>query len=255
MHPGSILRIAVHAPIAPVRATSMPWTGRLTWSQQWQRVLFLHWPVPCESLVARLPEGVELDFYEGQAWVSLVIFNLRIRPRLLPHLPGFSSLTEINLRTYVRFQEKPGIYFLSMHADNSISMRLARLLTPFRYERAAIAYQRADARLAFEAEALPPLGQSLRVLARPHGRTAPADEGSLDSWLTERYRVFAEEPRWGLVAAEVSHPPWTLQAVEALEFIARRRRWGGLDLPTFPELAHYSEGVRAAFRAFQACRA
>ncbi len=68
--------------------------------------------------------------------MSLVVFRLRVRPRWLPYLPALSDLVEVNLRTYVRFGDAAGIWFLSVHADNAWAIAVARLLTPMPYVRA-----------------------------------------------------------------------------------------------------------------------
>src|SRR2546421_4110241 len=88
--------------------------GSWVWSQQWRNVLFLHWQVPAASLRLQIPAPVEIATYHDAAWVSLVLFRLRVRPRWLPFLPGVSELVEVNLRTYVRVQNRPGIWFLSV---------------------------------------------------------------------------------------------------------------------------------------------
>ena len=104
--------------------------GSWVWSQHWLNVLFLHWQVPAAALRAHLPSALDIATYDGSAWVSLVLFRLRVRPRWLPYLPGLSDLVEVNLRTYVRFRDKPGICFLSVHADNRGAIFLAKRLTP-----------------------------------------------------------------------------------------------------------------------------
>src|SRR5262249_40855922 len=84
------------------------------WSQWWQDVLFVHWPVSPAFLRPHLPRELEIDTWEGAGWVSAVFFHMRrVRPRWLPPVRVVSNFAELNFRTYVRRADKPGVYFLS----------------------------------------------------------------------------------------------------------------------------------------------
>ncbi len=95
-------------PIAVARlARALPGrsrTVRAPWvvAMGWRDALFLHWPVAPDALRARLPPGVELDLYDGSAWVGVVAFSIaRARPRFVPAALGFAAFGEVNVRTYV----------------------------------------------------------------------------------------------------------------------------------------------------------
>src|SRR5262245_29609107 len=106
----------------------------MTWIQEWADVLFLHFPVSAAEVQRLLPRGIEVDKFDGRAWIGYIFFRLRVRPAWLPIVPGFSSLLELNIRTYVRCAGQAGIYFLRMYADNHLAIAAARLLTPLCYE-------------------------------------------------------------------------------------------------------------------------
>ena len=226
----------------PATAHSPSWV----WSQHWHDLLFLHWRVDHAALRPHLPEPLEVDTHDGAAWVSLVLFRLRVRPRWLPFLPGISDLVEVNLRTYIHCQGKPGIWFLNVHADNRWAIRLARLLTPIPYEHARMSYQCLAGRYQFQASE-----PRAALTFQPTGCEAEPREHSLDEWLLERYRLFAHGRRGVLLQAEVDHPRWVTQsvalAVSANGFGAAL----GLDLSHAPEHAHFSRGVWARFGAFR----
>src|SRR5438046_9089319 len=97
---------------APPRA---PWVL----AQTWHDFLFAHWPVPPETLAPLLPPGLGLDTCDGRAWISLVAFWMsNIHLRGLPAVPFTCTFPEINVRTYVRVEGGPGVYFLGLDADN-----------------------------------------------------------------------------------------------------------------------------------------
>src|SRR6185369_14090379 len=110
----------------------------MIWLQHWTDVLFLHFPLPERQLRPLVPGSIAIDTYGGSAWLSYIFFRLNLRPAWLPNIPGFSSLCELNVRTYVRHRDQPGIYFLRMYADNALAIAASRFLTPLRYEPAAM---------------------------------------------------------------------------------------------------------------------
>ncbi|MGH9532327.1 MAG: YqjF family protein, partial [Terriglobales bacterium] len=106
------------------RNVKKPWTIEFTWHD----LLFLHWPVPAASLRGLVPESLELDLYDGSAWVGVIPFFMSgIRLRGLPLFPGTSAFAEVNVRTYVRFRGQPGVYFFSLDAASFFAVRTARL--------------------------------------------------------------------------------------------------------------------------------
>jgi uncharacterized protein len=226
-------------------------TRSWVWSQHWLDVLFLHWRVPVATLRACVPAPLEIETYDGNAWVSLVLFRLRVRPRWLPFLPGLSDLIEVNLRTYVSFRDRPGIWFLSAHADNGLAMRLAKLFTPMPYTRAALRYRRLEDRFEFQAGPSTGPGLALALTFVPKGEDTPAVAGTLDEWLLERYRLFVRGRRSALMQAEVAHPPWVTQPVPVEMSANRFGLPSGFDLSRRPDGAHFSTGVRARFGAFR----
>jgi hypothetical protein len=66
--------------------------------QTWNHTSFVHWPCPPEALRPLVPAELDIDVFEGRAWLSLVLF-LAERTRLpgLPPLPYVSTFTEVNV--------------------------------------------------------------------------------------------------------------------------------------------------------------
>jgi uncharacterized protein YqjF (DUF2071 family) len=217
---------------------AQPWV----WAQRWRDVLFLHWRADAAGLRRRLPAALEVETFGGSAWLSLVVFRLRVRPCGLPFLPGLGRLVEANLRTYVSCRGRPGICFLSVHADDRWAVRLARLFTPIPYAWGRLRYGVRGPRCRF---ALPPAFQATATVA-PEAEEKEAKDGGLDAWLLERYRLYAAAAR-GLWQAEVSHPRWRFRdatatvAADAAAFAPSAA----------PDRAHFSTGLDALFGAFR----
>src|SRR4051812_26866122 len=106
-------------------------------AQRWEDLLFMHWPVDAAALRARLPAGLQLDLYEGTAWLSITPFHLsHLRLRGLPPAGPFSAFHEINVRTYVTVGAKPGVHFFSLDASRLHAVLGARLFFHLPYEHA-----------------------------------------------------------------------------------------------------------------------
>src|SRR2546430_4663808 len=84
--------------------------------QRWHEISFFHWSCDAALLRPRLPNRLQVDTYEGKAWISLTPFLLTgLRPPLFPRALGF-VFPETNLRTYVIGPNGPGIWFFSLDA-------------------------------------------------------------------------------------------------------------------------------------------
>src|SRR5690242_2158779 len=81
--------------------------------QSWRQLLFLHWRVPAAVLRALVPAALEIDVFEHDAFVGLVLFTMRgVRPIWAPAIPGLSNFHETNVRTYVHAGGRnPGVWF------------------------------------------------------------------------------------------------------------------------------------------------
>src|ERR671913_672126 len=107
----------------PYPVPSGPWAL----SMRWQNLLFMHWPVREEVLRPLIPSALTLDTFDGSAWLGVVPFRMSgVRPRSLPRVPWLSNFPELNVRTYVTAEGRPGIWFFSLDAHNPVAVRLAR---------------------------------------------------------------------------------------------------------------------------------
>ena len=102
-----------------------PWIMK----QSWHDLLFAHWPVPVDAMRARVPPGLEIDTFDGAAWLGVIPFHMtNVAPRAVPALPWVSAFPELNVRTYVTCEGKAGVYFFSLDAANPLAVAVARAM-------------------------------------------------------------------------------------------------------------------------------
>ncbi len=211
---------------------SAPWALRQTWYD----LLFAHWRVDAHALRALVPAELELDLFDGEAWLAVVPFGMRgIAPRRAPALPWISKFLELNVRTYVRHRGRAGVYFLSLDAANPLAVEIARRWYHLPYLRASMRLARRDGWIEYRSRRTDPRGAPAELDARYRPVEAPfqAARGTLEHFLAERYRLFvvhAGEVR----GAEIHHAPWPLQRAEAELRTNTLARAAGLELPDAP---------------------
>ncbi|MFO0959030.1 MAG: DUF2071 domain-containing protein [Isosphaeraceae bacterium] len=226
--------------------------------QKWSWLLFLHWEVPAEALRPRIPEGLEVDTYEGRAFVGLVPFTMSgIRPRGFPAVRALSDFHETNVRTYVhRRGRDPGVWFFSLDAAQPVAARLGRWLYRLPYSVARMSLDGKAGRgepaepdgrwIRHETErlSLGPVPAHARVAYRPTGSPSPAIPGTLEHFLAERYLLYDRGPGGRLLTAAVHHAPYPLQGAEVAECDENLIASAGIVRPdTPPPLAHFARSV------------
>ena len=112
------------------------------WSvaQTVEDVLLAHWRVPPETVRPHVPGELEVELHDGSAWVGIVGFRAgAVRVRGLLPVPRLSSYLELNVRTYVRGPDgRPGVWFFSLEAANSLAVMVARRRWALNYFRATM---------------------------------------------------------------------------------------------------------------------
>src|SRR5438067_4030108 len=114
-----------------------PWIMRQTWND----LLFAHWSLAPEALRPLVPPELTLDLYDGRAWVAVTPFHMTdVAMRGMPPIPALSAFPELNVRTYVTYNGKPGVFFLSLDAFNPPAVWGARLAyrLPYFYARMSV---------------------------------------------------------------------------------------------------------------------
>jgi uncharacterized protein len=233
--------------------------------QDWHHLLFLHWQVPAAQLRPLVPAELEIDTFDGAAYVGLVPFTMTgVRPVFTPSIPPLSDFHEINVRTYVHLRgADPGVWFFSLDAANAIAVRLARALYKLPYFCAKMALhldppgglgpesglagearQEAGPWIDYETDRLwpDPLPASCRVRYRSTGAPSAAAVGSLEHFLVERYILYAHDRR-RLYRGRVHHQRYPLQPAACEGLTESLTMAAGIRHGDEAPLAHYARTV------------
>jgi uncharacterized protein YqjF (DUF2071 family) len=232
---------------AAMDATHRPWPlPRRPWAmaQTWRDLLFAHWSVPPAALGPLLPGALAPDTRDGMAWVGVVPFRMTdIHLRGLPPIPGLSAFPELNVRTYVTFEGKPGVWFPSLDATNVVAVEVARRWFQLPYVRARMSWRAEGDGVDYASERTDrrlPLPADLRVRYGPTSPPEKAVPGSLVHWLTERYCLYTVDARGSVLRGDIHHAPWTLQRARADFTENTMATAAGIALPTDRPLLHFA---------------
>ena len=212
--------------------------------QQWHDLLFAHWALQPEQLRRLVPTQLELDLFQGKAYVAVTPFHMSgIRARFLPPLPGFSRFPELNVRTYVRYGDIPGVYFFSLDAGSLPAVWAARASYDLPYLQAemTVKLEPGSTVIEYSSRRLQgPRPAEFRGRYWPISGPRQREKGSLEYFLTERYCLYVV--RSGKVfRAYIHHVPWPLQDAEAEINLNTMAHAAGIELPAVKPLLHFSK--------------
>ncbi len=208
-----VLEETSHRPWPP---PDRPWVH----AQTRRDLLLAHWRVGLSELARLLPPGLPLDTFDGEAWLGIIPFRLtNLRLRGLPPVPGL-AFRQLDIRTYVTLDGKPGSWLFSVDASNPLLVEAAKRMHRLPAYRAHISaetdgdvhvYTSTSRGGSYSAERD---GLSFGARYRPVGDPFTAEPGSLEHFLTERYCIYTADGG-RLYRAELHHPRWRLQRAEA----------------------------------------
>jgi uncharacterized protein len=184
---------------------------------RWIDLAFLHWRAPAEVIRPLVPAALELDVFEGSAWVAVTPFRMTaVRPVFAPPIPTATDFPELNVRTYVRHAGRGGVWFFSLDAASWLAVAAARAAVNLPYFHARMDERRTADEVDYDSvrtHANAPAAE-FRARYRPTGPVYRAEPGSLDHWLTERYSLFSTRGD-RVMRLDIEHVPWPLQHAKA----------------------------------------
>jgi uncharacterized protein YqjF (DUF2071 family) len=210
--------------------------------QRWHHLLFAHWRCPVSELRRLIPAPLDIDMFDGSAWIGVIPFYMSgVRMRFAPPVPTAGAFEELNVRTYVTLDGRPGTWFFSLDAASSLAVAGARMGVRLPYFRASMEMRRDGDTIIYRSDRWSLAGKP----ASFHGRYRPVGEpgtpvpGTLDHFLTERYCLYASDGK-RIWRGDIYHPTWNLLGasaeIERNSMIAA----AGVRAPGHDPLLHYA---------------
>jgi len=226
-----------HTAHRPWPLPSGPWVMK----QVWHDLLFAHWPLPAEQIRPLVPPQLPLDTFDSQAWVGVIPFWMSgVRARGIPPLPGLSRFPELNLRTYVTYGGKPGVYFFSLDAANLPAVWAARRFYHLPYFDAEMKVVRQNGPTITYSSSRRKSSAEFRAVYLPTQPVHLSQKRSLEHWFTERYCLYTVHQNQ-VYRCQIHHLPWPLQDAEAGILQNTVASAAGIKLPDSPPVVQFAE--------------
>ncbi|MCT1904264.1 YqjF family protein [Oceanobacillus sojae] len=188
---------------------SFPWVLL----QKWEHILFLHYPISPETIKMYLPKEVELDTYNGQAWISIVSFKVsKNRLRYLPRVPYIHPMLQINVRTYIKRKGEMGVFFFTMDT-NKLSAALGGRIVNAPFLHADMVMRKYANTYRIYSTRKGKLSAAFQTSYSPVGHAFYPEKQSLDYWLLERY-IFWSYKNGRLYRGDIQHDRWEIRNAE-----------------------------------------
>ncbi len=190
-----------------------------------------------------IPRDLELDTFEGLAFVGMVFRRMASLRALPTESVSFGDFHEMHLRTYVRYRgANPGMWFFSMDSGHELAARIGRSWLKFPYHHAVIEVARhlRSKQVHVRGERVSSSGRGARAEVRyevgePLGPSAP---GTLEHHLHERYCFFTGQAEH-LRVTHVRHAPFELRSAKVLSIEETLSTAAFVAIPPVPPvLAH-----------------
>ncbi|HZU27784.1 MAG TPA: DUF2071 domain-containing protein [Bryobacteraceae bacterium] len=210
--------------------------------QTWRDLTFLHWSFDPGAVRRLLPAQLELDLFDGKAWIGLVPFL--ITGLTLPHgpsMPWLSRFPETNVRTYVTGPSgRRGVWFFSLDAARVLAVLGARTGFGLPYFWSRMRVTRAPRAVNYDSRRVQGPAAHSHVVIEPGERIEQASE--LELFLTARFCLYAV--RFGsLIRADIEHQPWPLHRGRVERLSQTLVEAAGLPSPAGDPLVHFAPRV------------
>ena len=217
--------------------------GFAVMKQEWRDLAYIHFDYDPAEVQALLPSGLEVDTWDGRAWVGLIPFSMRnISFPLVPPVPYLGSFPEINVRTYVVRNGVPGVWFFSLDVNRLLPAFVARMTyrLPYCWGRASNVMSGATLVSRVERK-WPARGSRTGIEVRVGERIT--DPSPFEHFLSARWGLYSRSGARGLRYAPVDHPKWDLHRGEVLHLDDTLIMAAGLSAPVGEPHCMWSPGV------------
>jgi len=228
-------------------------SGQPLMHQSWGKLLFIHWPIETSLLRPLIPAALEIDTFDGRAWIAEVPFtmwDIRAFPPHIPAVPGLRAMHELNVRTYVHFDGVPGVWFFSLDCNNAAAVLGARTLYYLPYYNAEIELEQQESLINYSSIRSDSPAAQFQASWEIGNSLPPSDPGSLEYFLTERYCLYSEHGD-NLYRSRIHHSRWPLRKASLRSWSSQMTTPLSLPRPNADPVLHYAEELSVEIWSLQ----
>lgn len=187
-------------------------------SAEWRNLIMANYEIAPAELAAFIPQGTELDLWQGRCYISLVGF-LFVNTKVLGlSIPFHRHFEEVNLRFYVRYKEegawKRGVVFIQEIVPKRAITAVANTLYGEKYITMPMRHrwEEADGKLEVRYE-WKPNGHWNHLSVVADANPVAMEEGSEEQFIAEHYWGYTGLPGESTSEYQVEHPSWRINPV------------------------------------------
>jgi uncharacterized protein YqjF (DUF2071 family) len=226
---------------------------------EWRQLVMLSYAVNPSLLSSWVPEPLELNFWKGKTFITLVgLMNRNVRVVGIP-VPFHRSFEQVNLRFYVRRKTeagfRPGVMFIKQIVPREVIAAAARQIyrehvisLPMKHDfQLNPKVQRGDRfsiRYSWKVK-----NEWMEIAAETKGEPFEPKKNSLERFIAERYWGYSGLASREVIEYHVEHPPWIVRNVQQVklngDFANFYGKTIGKILKSSPDLAFVATGSKA----------
>lgn len=185
---------------------------------RWENLIMANYTIDTEALLPFLPAGVEIDLYDGKAYVSLVGFIFKRSRIFHVPIPLMGTFEEVNLRFYVKRKVgdtyRRGVVFINETVPYRPVAWLANKLYKEHYitipTKHDLVLDQSSKSIQYEWK----VGESwnhIKVKATRNSREM--ERGSLEEFIFEHYYGYTKISESVSQEYKINHPRWLVNDV------------------------------------------
>lgn len=202
-------------------AIDQPASERVFLTAQWRALAMLNWKVPSEMLDPYVPRGTELDFHQGETYVSIVGFMFLDTRLLGVPIPFHRTFEEVNLRFYLRREVAGEVYRGVAFIREVVPRWAVATVARWAYNEQYVCLPMNSKRERYALDPTSSTQSAPRVeYAWRHrgnwcgihmecdGKRQPLIPGSEEEFIAEHYWGYSRQRDGSTKEFRVEHPPW-----------------------------------------------
>jgi len=186
---------------------------------RWQNLIMANYEINPRVLLPYLPKGVELDYFHGKTYVSLVGFLFKDSSIFNFPIPYIGTFEEVNLRFYVvrkvGSEVRRGVVFINETVPNKIVAWVANKLYREHYIAIPTKHKWTDLTDQKEIEyqwKVKSRWNNIKVLGSTAKQKIVA--GSMEEFIFEHYYGYTKVNSNHSIEYRINHPSWEINPIQ-----------------------------------------